>query len=91
LEVDFFCFLFFKRFIQLKYLDVTKTSCGGSPPKKVCSRSSPFTHWLAQEVVAFLGKVFGALRFLQWRVSFRGQQLLVRSLPYTISRSSMLS
>jgi hypothetical protein len=37
-----------------------------SSKKKVCSRSSPsFTHWLALEVVAFPGKVFGALRLFQ--------------------------
>jgi len=32
---------------------------------KMCSRSSPFTHWLALGVVAFPGKVFGALKLLQ--------------------------
>jgi len=85
-------FPFSKRFIQLKCVEVEKTSCGGSPPKKVCSRSSPsFAPWLAHEVVAFPGRVFDALRLLQGQLSSRGQQLLVRSLLWTISGSGMLS
>jgi hypothetical protein len=52
---------FSKHFIHLKCVEVAKTSCGGSAPKMVCSRSSPFTPWLAQEEVASLKKCLAHL------------------------------
>jgi hypothetical protein len=44
----------------------------GLHQKKVCSKSSPFTPWLAQNVVAFPEKVFGTLGLVQGRLSLRG-------------------
>jgi hypothetical protein len=38
-----FLFLFSRCCTQSKWVETVKTSCGESPPKKVCSRSSPFT------------------------------------------------
>jgi hypothetical protein len=83
-EVDFLL-PFSRHCIQLKCVEVAKTRCGGFPPKKVYSMSSPFTPCLAQEVVAFPGKMFGALKLLQGRPFLCGQQLLARSLPWIIS------
>jgi hypothetical protein len=39
-EVDDFV-SFFQALHSVKVAELGKTSCGGSPPKKVCSRSSP--------------------------------------------------
>jgi hypothetical protein len=65
-EVDFLL-LFSRHCIMLECEETRKTSCGGSPPKKVCSRSSPsFAPWPVLEVAASPGKVCGALKLLQW-------------------------
>jgi len=53
-----------------------KLGCGGSPPKKVCSRSSlSLALWLALWGVIFIERVCGGLRLLRGRLFLRGQQL----------------
>jgi hypothetical protein len=84
--------LFSRRCIQLEWEETEKTSCGGSPPKKVDSRSShSFAPWHVLEVAASPGKVCGALRPLQGWLFLRGQGLLTRFLSWIISGSGMLS
>jgi hypothetical protein len=51
--------LFSKRCIQLEWVGIEQISCGGSPPKKVCSRSSSsFASWPILEVAVSRGKVW---------------------------------
>jgi hypothetical protein len=85
--------LFSRRCIQLEWEETEKTSCGGSPLKKFCSRSSSsFAHWPVLEVAVSLGKVCGSLRPLQGRhFFFRGQRLFARFLPWIISGIGILS
>jgi hypothetical protein len=83
-----FLLLFSRRCIQLECEEIEKTSCGGSLPKKVCSRSShSFVPWPVLEIVAFPEKVCGQAPsravFLAWST--------VRFSPWIISESSMLS
>jgi hypothetical protein len=49
-----------------------KIGSGGSLPKEVCSRSShSLAHWLALDIVAFLGRGCGGLRVLrEWGYLF---------------------
>jgi len=46
--------------------EVEKIGCGGSPPKKACSRSGlSLALWLALWGVTFLERVCGGLRLLR--------------------------
>jgi hypothetical protein len=64
----------------------------GSLPRKVCSRSNPFSAlWLALKVDVSLRKVCGELKLLRGRLFLRGLHPWVRSLLWTISGRSILS
>jgi hypothetical protein len=89
-EVDVFA-SFLKVFHSVQVRKGGEEKLWWVPSIKVCSRSSPFVPWLVLTIVISPGRVCGGLKLPQGRLFVHGQQLLARSLPWIISRSSVLS